>query len=291
VESRGHKIQRFRCDNGTGEYNNAEFQKILADSGIRYEPAPPYTQHKNGVAERMIRTLNTKARCMMLDAKVPMKFWAEAIRTAAYIHQRTPTTACSRRTPYESLYGIKPPLDNLRRFGCTAYKYIPKEQRDHGKFGRRSRPCMMLGYVHDTTKIWRLWDFERGLHGGAIECSNVIFDEENDGFHSNDEDIDYDVDFPTNEPDPEILVSVHTARVDNYDIDFPYSKPDAEILASILTARAERRATNAQIIYTANSAVTHTANALTASTACESALIVAPRLRSHLLRTSQGHPL
>jgi hypothetical protein len=213
VEARGYQIKRFRCDNGTGEYNNAEFQKILTDSGIKYEPAPPYTQHKNGVAERMIRTLNTKARCMMLDARLPMRFWAEAIRTATYLHQRTPTAACARKSPYEVLFGEKPPrLDHLRRFGCTVYKYIPKEQRDHKKFGERSRPCMMLGYVHDTTKIWRLWDFERGIHGGAIECSNVIFDEDTDAFNrrtgtnGHTDSDDYVIEFPNNEPSESSVV-------------------------------------------------------------------------------------
>jgi hypothetical protein len=57
----------------------------------------------------------------------------------------------------------------------VAYKYIPKEQRDKGKFTERSKPCMMLGYVHDTAKIWRIWDFEIKK---AIECSNVIFNED-----------------------------------------------------------------------------------------------------------------
>jgi transposase InsO family protein len=55
VENKGYIIRRFRCDNGTGEYNNAEFQKVLTDAGIQYEPAPAYTQHKNGVAERRMR--------------------------------------------------------------------------------------------------------------------------------------------------------------------------------------------------------------------------------------------
>jgi hypothetical protein len=183
----------------------------------------------------MIRTLNTKARCMMLDAKLPMKFWAESIRTATYLHQRTPTAACSHKSPYEVLFGEKPWLDHLRRFGCTAYKYIPKEQRDHKKFGKRSRPCMMLGYVHDTTKIWRIWDFERGIHGGAVECSNVIFDEENDGIHSQSHD-----------------------ETDDYDIEFPNKEPSAAALAAqavAMTARAERRAINAQIVKTANALV------------------------------------
>jgi hypothetical protein len=191
----------------------------------------------------MIRTLNTKARCMMLDAKLPMKFWAESIRMATYLHQRTPTAACSHKSPYEVLHGEKPRLDHLRRFGCTAYKYIPKEQRDQKKFGKRSRPCMMLGYVHDTTKIWRIWDFERGIHGGAIECSNVIFDEENDGLHSqsNDETDDYDIEFPNREPSAAVLAA------------------QAVAMTARAERRAERRAVNAQIVKTANAMVAKSA--------------------------------
>jgi transposase InsO family protein len=158
VETQGRRIKRFRCDNGRGEYNNALFLEILASSGITYEPAPPYTQHKNGVAERMIRTLNTKARAMLLDAGLPMTFWGEAIKTACYLHHRTPTSSLiDFKSPYKLLHGVKPRLHHLRRFGCTVYKHIPKEQRHDKKFGIRSRPCMMIGYVHKTTKIWRLW--------------------------------------------------------------------------------------------------------------------------------------
>jgi transposase InsO family protein len=188
VRTQGYQIKRFRCDNGRGEFNNSEFQDILSEAGIAYEPAPPFTQHKNGVAERMIRTLNTKGRCMMLDAKAPMRFWAEAIKTACYLHRRTPTSSLpankgsdsepgSTMTPHEALYGTSPKLHHLRRFGCVVYKHIPKEQRS-GKFSERSRPCMMLGYVHQTTKIWRIWDFSSGPRGRAVECSNVIFAED-----------------------------------------------------------------------------------------------------------------
>jgi hypothetical protein len=188
VRTQGYQIKRFRCDNGRGEFNNSEFQDVLGEAGIAYEPAPPFTQHKNGVAERMIRTLNTKGRCMMLDAKVPMRFWAEAIKTACYLHRRTPTSSLpankgsdsepgSTITPHEALYGTSPKLHHLRRFGCVVYKHIPKEQRS-GKFSERSRPCMMLGYVHQTTKIWRIWDFSSGPRGRAVECSNVIFAED-----------------------------------------------------------------------------------------------------------------
>jgi len=53
----------------------------------------------------------------------------------------------------------KPELHHLRRFGCIAYKRIPKEQIAT-KMGARSKACMMVGYVHDTTKVWRIWDPE-----------------------------------------------------------------------------------------------------------------------------------
>jgi hypothetical protein len=56
-------------------------------------------------------------------------------------------------TPYERLFSKKPALEHLRRMGCVAYKQIATEQRREGKFGARSKKCMMLGYVHDTTKI------------------------------------------------------------------------------------------------------------------------------------------
>jgi hypothetical protein len=124
----------------------------------------------------MIRTINTKTRSLMIDSGIHMSFWAEALQTAVYLHQRTSTTSLSKyRSPYEVLHQKQPKIEHLRCFGCVAYKYIPKEQRDKGKFTERSKPCMMLGYVHDTTKIWRIWDFEIKK---AVECSNVIFNED-----------------------------------------------------------------------------------------------------------------
>jgi transposase InsO family protein len=197
VSTQGYTIKRFRSDNGKGEYSNSTFQTVLSDAGITWEPSPPYTQHKNGVSERMIRTLNTKARSMLLDAALPSKFWAEAISTAAYLHRLSPSNSLEGKSPFEMLYGTKPKLHHLRRFGSTVYKHIPKDQRKDKKFGARSKPCMMLGYVHKTTKIWRIWDFEGGSNGQgrAIECSNAIFKEQENAY-SDPEDEDDTIAFP-----------------------------------------------------------------------------------------------
>src|SRR4051794_8054433 len=47
--------------------------------------------------------------------------------------------------------------------------------------GARSKGAMMVGYVHDTTKLWRIYDSE---HKTAIQCSDVIFEEERNFFIS-----------------------------------------------------------------------------------------------------------
>ena len=136
------KVQRFRCHNGMGEYDNNLFRELLANRGIIFEPSPPYTQNMNGVSERMIQTLNTRARSMMIDANIPIAFWAEMINTASYLQQRSPTTALKNRTPFEILHqavaqataqtlpnksdmtiviNYTPSMCHLRRIGCVAY--------------------------------------------------------------------------------------------------------------------------------------------------------------------------
>jgi len=115
VETQEFHIKRFRSDNRSGEYSNSLFLGLLGEKGITFEPSPRYTQHKNGTAERMIRILNAKARSMMLDANVPIIFWPEAIRTACYLHRRSPTwSPTDDRLPYEALYGTIPKIGHFR---------------------------------------------------------------------------------------------------------------------------------------------------------------------------------
>jgi len=166
-------MARFRCDNGREEYDNRLFRGILRVSGISFEPAPPYTQHKDGKSEQIIQTLVTKARSMLIDAKLPTAMSVEAISTAAYLQERKPSRPLLHKTPYEILYqGKKPVIHHLRRFGCQAYKLVPPPQRKHKRFGERSRLCTMIGYVDNVTTMWRLWDT---VEKRMITASNVMF--------------------------------------------------------------------------------------------------------------------
>jgi len=199
VDSMGYEIMRFRCDNGWGEYDNKTFRYVLVARGTTYEPCPPYAHHKNGVAERMIRTITEKAWAMIIDFQAPIQFWGEAVNTTVYLHQRSPNKGLKRndldgyKAPYETLYKMlhrfrKPThnadgnkisyqatLHNLRRFGCLASRLIPAVPRRQGKFGPRSKPCMMVGYTQDSKTLWRIWnpEFQK-----VKAQSEVVFDEE-----------------------------------------------------------------------------------------------------------------
>jgi hypothetical protein len=118
----GYQIKQFRCDNGRGEYDNKTFRSVLTTSGTTYEPCPPYYHLKNGVAERMIRTITEKARAMMIDSQAPVQFWGEAVNTAVYLHQRSPNEGSTKqdnrngfKAPYET------PYEMLHAFGKPAH--------------------------------------------------------------------------------------------------------------------------------------------------------------------------
>jgi hypothetical protein len=57
----GYQIILLRCDDGQGEYDNMTFRWVLTACGTTSEQCPPDSDQKNGVAERMIRTITKKA--------------------------------------------------------------------------------------------------------------------------------------------------------------------------------------------------------------------------------------
>ena len=122
-------IHRFRCDNGTGEYDNLRFKGFLVPNGISFEPSAPNTQDQNGVSERAIRTIIETARTMLLNAKLTECFGEEAVRTAVYLKNRSPTKAVDSVTPFQAWSGQIPTLDHLRPFGCNGYAFIHPDLR------------------------------------------------------------------------------------------------------------------------------------------------------------------
>ncbi|RVX13264.1 Retrovirus-related Pol polyprotein from transposon TNT 1-94 [Vitis vinifera] len=96
----GLKVKCLRSDNG-GEYIDGGFSEYCVAQGIRMEKTIPGTPQQNGVAERMNRTLNERARSMRLHAGLPKTFWADAVSTAAYLINRGPSVPMEFRLPEE----------------------------------------------------------------------------------------------------------------------------------------------------------------------------------------------
>ena len=141
--STGRKVIALRTDNG-GEYTSVEFQSYLRKEGIKHEFTVPRTPEQNGVVERLNRTLMDSVRSMLVGAHLPQRFWAEALATAVYLRNRSPTKSVDGLTPYEAWSGHTPSVDHLKVFGCTAYAHISKEEGQ--KLDLKAKKCILLGY-------------------------------------------------------------------------------------------------------------------------------------------------
>ena len=76
----GKKLKRLRSDNG-GEFLSGKFTDWLSLRGTVQQTTPSYSLQSNGIAERMNRTLQDKARTIMLESGLPGSLWGEILLT------------------------------------------------------------------------------------------------------------------------------------------------------------------------------------------------------------------
>ncbi|KMQ84175.1 retrovirus-related pol polyprotein from transposon tnt 1-94, partial [Lasius niger] len=147
----GHGIKILHTDNAK-EYISRELSKQLESEGIKHELTVPHTPQQNGVEERANRTLVEMARCMLLQSKMPMSLWAEAINTANFIRNRCPTKALDNKTLLEMW--SKPYVRFMRTFECKAISLIKGTNKS--KFKAKGKSMIMVGYSSES-KAYRLW--------------------------------------------------------------------------------------------------------------------------------------
>ncbi|KAK9224543.1 hypothetical protein WN943_009577 [Citrus x changshan-huyou] len=110
---------------------------------------------QNGVAKRMNRTFLEKVRCMLSNAGLDKKFWAEAVSYASHLINRLPSAAIGGKTLMEMWSGKHAQdYDSLRIFECPAYYHVKD-----GKLDPRARKAIFVGFKGGV-KGFKLWDLE-----------------------------------------------------------------------------------------------------------------------------------
>ena len=94
---------------------------------------------------------------MLQDAKLQNNMWAEAVATASFIRNRSPTSG-ENKTPLELFYGAKPNVSMMKTFGATAYVHTPKALRH--KLDPVSKKGILVGY-QPGSKAYRIFMEER----------------------------------------------------------------------------------------------------------------------------------
>ena len=115
------------ADNGT-EFVNNEMNLYLRDKGITLYTAVPYTHEQNSIVERAIRTIIEGAHAMMYVLKLPKNLWSVAVKTMAYLCNRSPTWVNNSIMPFEHILGSKPNLAHLKIFRSPVSVAILKEK-------------------------------------------------------------------------------------------------------------------------------------------------------------------
>ena len=82
---------------------------------------------------------------MIYHAKVPLKFWAEAVNTAIYLRNRSPISALKDKTSFECWFGEKSDVSNLRVFGCICFVHMPDNLRK--ELDPKSTKALFVGYI------------------------------------------------------------------------------------------------------------------------------------------------
>ncbi|KAI3764834.1 hypothetical protein L2E82_14851 [Cichorium intybus] len=108
---------------------------------------------------------------MRLHAGLPNMFWADSVKTAAYLINRGPSVPIGLKIPEEEWQGREISLKHLKVFGCVSYVKVKDSERD--KLEAKARKCTFIGYGLDDMG-YRFWDNQNKR---VIRSRDVVFNE------------------------------------------------------------------------------------------------------------------
>lgn len=163
------KVREFHSDHG-GEFVSADLLRYWASFGIIASTTSRDTPQHNGRAERKNRTFVEAMRALLLQARLPPRFWPLAADVVAHLLNRTVRSVRRDKTPLEIATGRKPSLGHVRVFGCDAEVH----QKSVSKLAPKSKRMIFVGY--DVLRMaYRFWDVERNV---LVIERDAAFDED-----------------------------------------------------------------------------------------------------------------
>ncbi|GJW95305.1 putative ribonuclease H-like domain-containing protein [Tanacetum coccineum] len=179
ISGKGYRVIGVKLTRDFGEDKNGREKLVYTKrrvtgqriKGIKREFSVARTPQQNRVAERNNRTLIKASRTMLADSLLPTTFWAEAVNTACYVHNRVLVTKPHNKTPYELLLGRPPSISFMRPFGCPVT--ILNTLDPLGKFDGKADEGFLVGYSINS-KAFRVFNtrtrkVEENLHINFLE--------------------------------------------------------------------------------------------------------------------------
>ena len=117
---KGVSIVKIRS-NHAKEFENVRFDSFCEKNGIKKEFSAPKTPQQNWVVERKNWVIQEMAKVMLINKKIPQKFWREVVNTSCHIGNRINFRAGTKKTTYEIWNGKKPKVKYFRVFGSKCY--------------------------------------------------------------------------------------------------------------------------------------------------------------------------
>jgi transposase InsO family protein len=172
--------QRIRCDFDSS-FVKGQVYSFLRRKGIQVGASPPGRQSQNGTVERQWRTATSMARALLVEARLPKRYWFWALQEAVIrmnllpCRPMTPGTKTDSEagefssfpakamatarlsstgnltTPFELYYGIKPDYRTLFQWGCLGYyRRVRDSTGKRGQFDMHSSVGIVLGRSNHT---------------------------------------------------------------------------------------------------------------------------------------------
>ena len=162
----GKKMRVLRMDQGR-KFTSASFGKYCNELSMQWHLTAPYSPSRI-VVEHLNQTIVGTARSLLMSVRMPGRLWGEAIMTAVYLLNRSPTRSLDGKTPHEAWYNKKPAVHHLRVFGCITYM---KVVRPHlAMLDPRRLKVIFIGYKPGS-KAYRLYD---PMGGGELTCCATL---------------------------------------------------------------------------------------------------------------------